>query len=129
VTGVAGVVAFAALYRIVRALGDLLFPVTVTGPVLSRSLVIGYQDIPARYVYLVVDDGRSDPLRSWTGRLSEINVREALQYGMSMQGGRAEEAMNVMPGRRTALADCVPGMTVRLRGYAYARRIVDLEIT
>lgn len=117
-----------ALYRIVRALGDLLFRVTVTGTVLSRSLVVAYEDVPARYVYLVVDDGRSVPLRSWTGRLTEIDLREAVSYGVSMTGGRAEEAMKKMPGRATTLADCAPGMVVRLRGYPYARRIISLEI-
>ncbi|MBB5873204.1 hypothetical protein F4553_006638 [Allocatelliglobosispora scoriae] len=125
---IAAVIAAAALYRSVRALGDLISPVTVTGEVLSRSLVIAYQDVPARFVYLVVDDGRSDPLRAWIGRLSEISFSEAMAYGRSVQGGEAEEAMKVMPGRPTTLADCVPGMTVRLHGHAYARRIVDLEI-
>ena len=67
VAAVAAVIVLVALYRTLRAVADLVHPVTLTGTVLSRSAVIAYEDMPARFVFTVVDDGRSEPLRSWTG--------------------------------------------------------------
>src|SRR6185436_11982586 len=74
---VAVVQAARAAYRLIRALVDLLSPVTVTGTVLDVT-VAGRQhladhdgsgmpalpDLPTHF-YVVLDDGSSDVLRPW----------------------------------------------------------------